>query len=108
MEASGKSKNLRFIAGILIMCGIAVQLLGRVIMMFCNTWVPFMIAYLIQSIGGGMFMAAYLQWKFGKPGIKDGRDPKTVRKIRDDVYYMSEDIGWKTVGGRRRALRTAS
>ncbi len=27
---------------------------------------------------GGMFMGAYLQWKFGKPGIKDGRDPESL------------------------------
>lgn len=27
---------------------------------------------------GGMFMSAYLQWKFGKPGVTDGRDPESL------------------------------
>ena len=27
---------------------------------------------------GGMFMSAYLQWKFGNPNVKDGRDPESL------------------------------
>ena len=42
----------------MILCGVAIQFLGRLIMMFCNTWVPFMLAFFLQSIGGGFYISS--------------------------------------------------
>lgn len=42
----------------MIVMGILVQLLGRVLMMFCHSWIPYAGAYLLQSIGGGLYTTA--------------------------------------------------
>lgn len=46
--------GLRNIIGL----GIIVQLLGRVVMTFSGTWIPFAIGYLIQSVGGGLYISS--------------------------------------------------
>lgn len=42
----------------MIIIGILIQAGGRVLMMFANTWIPYGVAYLIQSIGGGFYVSA--------------------------------------------------
>lgn len=42
----------------LILIGILVQLAGRILMMFCTSWVPFAAANLLQSLGGGFYTTA--------------------------------------------------
>lgn len=42
----------------MIVLGIAVQLLGRILMMFTTNWVPYAIAYLLQSVGGGFYISS--------------------------------------------------
>lgn len=42
----------------LILIGILVQFAGRILMMFCTSWVPFAAANLLQSLGGGFYTTA--------------------------------------------------
>lgn len=42
----------------LIGTGILIQLLGRVIMIFSGSWVPYAVGYLVQSIGGGLYVSS--------------------------------------------------
>jgi len=42
----------------MILFGITIQFLGRLIMMFCNSWVPFMLAFLLQSVGSGLYISS--------------------------------------------------
>lgn len=42
----------------MIILGIVIQTLGRVLMMFCTSWAPYMLANLLQSIGGGFYTTA--------------------------------------------------
>lgn len=42
----------------LIILGIIVQTIGRVLMMFCTSWIPYAAAYLLQAIGGGFYTTA--------------------------------------------------
>lgn len=42
----------------MIILGILLQTLGRVFMMFCTTWPPYMLSNLLQSIGGGLYTTA--------------------------------------------------
>lgn len=42
----------------MILIGILIQLAGRIVMMFCTTWIPYGIAYFIQSIGGGCYVSS--------------------------------------------------
>ncbi|MCD8152212.1 MAG: MFS transporter [Clostridiales bacterium] len=41
----------------MIVIGIIIQLVGRILMMFTATWVPYGLAYLLQSIGGGFYIS---------------------------------------------------
>ncbi len=42
----------------MIASGIAVQLLGRVVMIFSGNWIPYALGYLLQSIGGGFYVSS--------------------------------------------------
>jgi len=42
----------------MIASGIVVQLLGRILMIFSGTWVPYALGYLLQSIGGGFYISS--------------------------------------------------
>ncbi len=42
----------------MIAAGIGIQLLGRVVMIFSGTWVPYALGYLLQSIGGGFYVSS--------------------------------------------------
>lgn len=42
----------------LIIIGIFVQFAGRVMMMYCDSWLPYAAANLLQSIGGGFYTTA--------------------------------------------------
>lgn len=42
----------------MILVGILIQLIGRICMMFCTTWIPYGGAYLLQSIGGGFYVSS--------------------------------------------------
>jgi MFS family permease len=42
----------------MILIGIIVQLAGRILMMFTSTWIPYGLAYLLQSIGGGFYVSS--------------------------------------------------
>ncbi len=41
-----------------ILMGIIIQLIGRIMMMFTATWIPYSLGYLIQSIGGGCYISS--------------------------------------------------
>lgn len=41
----------------MIVIGIIIQLAGRILMMFTTTWIPYGLAYLLQSIGGGFYVS---------------------------------------------------
>lgn len=42
----------------MILYGILIQLSGRILMMFSQNWILFMIAFLIQSVGGGFYVSS--------------------------------------------------
>lgn len=42
----------------IIVMGILIQLLGRILMMFCHSWMPYAGAYLLQSVGSGLYTTA--------------------------------------------------
>lgn len=42
----------------MILLGIVIQTGGRVLMMLCNSWIPFAACYLLQSIGGGFYVSS--------------------------------------------------
>lgn len=55
----------------MIICGIAIQFLGRVLMMLCDSWVPFMLAFLLQSVGGGFYISsAHVNMATAVPGAE--------------------------------------
>ncbi len=42
----------------MIAAGICIQFLGRLGMIFSNTWIPYALSYLLQSIGGGFYVSS--------------------------------------------------
>lgn len=42
----------------MIAAGIVVQLLGRVVMIFSGSWIPYALGYLLQSVGGGFYVSS--------------------------------------------------
>jgi len=42
----------------MILIGILVQLTGRILMMFCTSWIPYSAAFMLQAIGGGGYVSS--------------------------------------------------